>query len=177
MVNKPGGRILPDGRPPQSKGVGKNAKRHDLERPKTPGLHGSDLQQGDVQAMEQGQRIAPVRTQPPAQPRPQQGAGQQPQRQLGLDVPDAIQFFGQRAAGPPSIPSGGSGATGGKLEKWGPILSSLVSQPGTSGGLAQAYISQLRRLRQEAVNRPVASVNFQDIDDGLEGMLGAMGAE
>lgn len=99
------------------------------------------------------------------------------ERRLGLDVPDAISFFGQRAAGPPSIPSGGSAPTGGKLEKWGPILSSLVSQPGTSGGLAQAYISQLRRLRTEAMNRPAASVNFHEIDDGIEGMLGAMGAE
>src|SRR5690606_16933027 len=69
-----GGRIPPDGRPTQAPGVGKNSKRHDLERRNVPFLHGSDLQVGDVQAMEQGQRIAPKQTQAPAAP-PSRGGG------------------------------------------------------------------------------------------------------
>ena len=70
MPRKKGGRIAPDGRQSQAPGVGKNSVRSDLSQPaKTPGLAGSDLQQGDVQALERGQKIAPInkRTQGKAQ--------------------------------------------------------------------------------------------------------------
>ena len=45
-----GGVVKPDGRPPQAKGVGKTARRHDLEAPATPGITGTDLQDGEVLA-------------------------------------------------------------------------------------------------------------------------------
>jgi len=73
----PGGRIPNQGNGPAAKGVGKNAKRHDLERQDVPPLHDSDLQQGDVQALEQGQRIAPVRSQAPAVPQQAGGSARQ----------------------------------------------------------------------------------------------------
>lgn len=168
-----GGRLPPDNRGAQAKGVGKNAKRHDLERPATPGLHGSSLQKGDVQAMEQGQRIAPIQEQ-------ERGRSQQPSRasrngqtsSQGVKVPDAIEFFGQRSSGPPAVPSAQPNVTSGKLEKWGAILEQVVASPGASGGLAEAYVNQLRNLRKNAVNRPATSVNLNDVDDGLEAMLG-----
>jgi len=98
MANGPGGKIPNQGNPPAAKGVGKNSKRHDLERQATPGLHGSDLQQGDIKKLEQGQRIAPIRTQAPAAPKGQSGqpGGQTRKAQSGgpMQVPDAIEFLG-----------------------------------------------------------------------------------
>ena len=172
MADK-GGRLPPDGRPPQAKGQGKNAKRHDLERPKTPGLHGSDLQSGDVQAMENGQRIAPATTQGPAvQGRPAQSQASQSVNPAsrGTEVPDAIEFLGQRSQGT-QVPTTTQGAGGDRFETWRPLLERLVVGPGSSGHLAKAYIEQMRGARQGLVNRPAAVIDMHDIDDGLEAMV------
>ena len=53
----PGGRVPPDGRPPVAPGVGKTARRHDLEAQPTPGLSDPSIQQGDVQRLEQAQQV------------------------------------------------------------------------------------------------------------------------
>ena len=171
-----GGRIPPDGRQPAAKGVGRESRRHDLERPATPGLHGSDLQQGEVSELERGRRIAPIRQQdrgrnpnPPSRRREQgqQTAGGQGG---GLNIPDAIDFMASRSSGAPAPPIATTGVTGGKLELWGPLLERMVTGPGSSGLLAQAYIRQLRRLKQTRINRPAVTLNLNDVDDGLEAM-------
>ena len=101
----PGGRIAPDGRPAQAPGVGKNAKRHDLEAPATPGLHGSDLQQGDVQMLEQGQRVAPrpKKTQGAAAPAPARRNA--PVGETPMEVPDPLEFAAGRIGGNVLVPS------------------------------------------------------------------------
>jgi hypothetical protein len=169
-----GGRIRSDGRPPQAKGVGKNAKRHDLERPATPGLHGSDLQQGDVQEMERGQRIAPVQEQGQGAP---QVARQTTERApdgtetSSMQIPDAIDFMGNEfGGGQLGAPETGRRPFASKGETWLPILQMMASKPGTSGLLAQALIHQARRLRQlEHLNAQV--VDMHDAEDSIEAML------
>lgn len=176
-----GGRIPPDGRPPQAKGVGKNAKRHDMERPKTPGLHNSDLQQGDVQAMEQGQRIAPASTQQPAGPSASQ-TQQTPNRATsgvsGVEVPDAIEFLAGRNGQGFNVPNPQRQLDSSRALTWLPIIRQLVSGPGTSSALVNAFINQAR-LMQQAGGQPATIVDMRATDDGLEAMLdvGVMGPE
>lgn len=172
----PGGRIAPDGRPPQAKGVGKKAKRHDLERPKTPGLHGSDLQQGDVQAMEDGQRIAPASTQQPAAPTPQGGlanaksSGQMPQ--APMQVPDAIDFLAGKNGNDFNMPNLQRQTDSSRALTWLPVLRQLASGPGTSSALVNAFINQARALNQ-AGSQPATIVDMRAADDGIEAMLDA----
>lgn len=171
----PGGRIPPDGRPPQAKGVGKNAKRHDLERQATPGLHDSDLQQGDVQAMEDGQRIAPATTQQPGSvaPAPQQGApsGQMPQAGgQSVEVPDAIEFLAGKNGSQFNMPNPQRQIDNSRALTWLPILRQLASGPGASSALVNAFINQARLMHQ-AGSQPATIVDMRAADDGIEAML------
>lgn len=158
-----GGRIAPDGRPPQTPGVGKNAKRHDLEAPATPGLHGSDLQQGDVSMLEQGQRVAPrpKRNQPAAsaQPRP---SGQQTVPQPGqMQVPDAIQFASQKIGGQNPAQ---------RIEPmrrvdptpWLPLMQSIATRPNGGGAIAATLMDLLRQYRANPV---IPEMHFIDTDE------------
>ena len=130
-----GGKIAPDGRPPVAPGVGKTARRHDLEAPATPGITDSDLQQGDVQRLEQAQKIAPraKRTQPPAQasgtPRSRTTVNGPPQG----GVPDPIDFAGGKIGGGSVLPDGGEVAL--NTARWKPLLLAIASDPTASGPL------------------------------------------
>lgn len=176
-----GGRIAPDGRPPQAKGVGKNAKRHDLERAATPGLAGSDLQQGDVQALESGQRVAPIKENPRGRaPRPSgggQSGGQTRGAQSGRvsGAPDAIEFLGAQQGSEFNVPTQTRAVTNERALSWMPLIRSLVVGPGTSGLLASAFINQARELRRSG-SSPVTVIDLDAIDDGLEAMLDVLGA-
>ncbi len=168
-----GGRIAPDGRPPQAKGVGKNAKRHDLERAATPGLAGSDLQQGDVQALESGQRVAPIKENPRGRaPRPSgggQSGGQNRGAQSGAAVPDAIEFLGGKSQGL-QVPEGVLQSSD-NLTSWLPFVRQMVIGPGTSGLLAGAYINQFRQLLRSASVTRSTVIDLENIDDALEAGL------
>lgn len=174
-----GGRIAPDGRPPQAKGVGKNAKRHDLERQKTPGLHDSDLQQGDVQALENGQRIAPASTQQPAVgggAPPQQAQQPQPQQQraggMPIEVPDAIDFLAEQNGPDFNPPRIQRQIDESKALTWLPILRQLAAGPGASPALVTAFINQARLMSQRG-GQPATIVDMRAADDGIEAMLDA----
>ncbi len=137
------GHVAPDGRPAQAKGIGKTAKRHDLEQPKTPGLAGSDLQQGDVQKLEQGQKVAPI---PNQKPQAKAAPGSNAQGQSGVEVPDAIDFLGKRFGG------GNAGNNPGTesidLTAWMPLLRRIARNPGKSGPLATALVQALSNFSQ-----------------------------
>ena len=168
-----GGRIAPDGRGPQPKGVGRNAKRHDLERPATPGLANSDLSQGDVSDLEEGQRIAPIQNQSRGQSPPlDRGASttSSAQNRDGTVVPDAIQFLGDQQGSSFNLPVAEVGLDHTKIETWGPILRQLVSGPGSTGTLASALINQARSLRQTRTG-PAIVIDLQATDDAIEAML------
>ena len=171
-----GGRIAPDGRPPQAKGVGKNAKRHDLERAATPGLAGSDLQQGDVQALESGQRVAPIKENPRGRaPRPSgggQSGGQTRGAQSGRvsGAPDAIEFLGAQQGSEFNVPEGVLQSSD-NLTSWLPFVRQMVIGPGTSGLLAGAYINQFRQLLRSASVTRSTVIDLENIDDALEAGL------
>lgn len=168
-----GGRIPPDGRPAQAQGVGKNAKRHDLERPATPGLHGSDLQKGDVQALEQGQRIAPAQTQ--QRGRTPEIARQTMERGGGaetssMQLPDPIDFLSQKNGPDFNRPQAERRLDSSKAMTWLPILRQLAAGPGASSALVNAFINQAR-LMQQAGGQPATIVDLNATDDGIEEML------
>lgn len=181
-----GGRIAPDGRPPQAKGLGKNAKRHDLERPATPGLHGSDLQQGDVQAMEQGQRIAPAQTQAASTSIERRPDGSQVQRSTeadgtqtsSLQIPDAIDFLGDRSRNGNEFQPVQARRTldSSRALTWMPLLRHLVNGPNASSALVNAFINQARAM-QMAGSVPATIVDMNAADDGIEAMIAAMSGE
>lgn len=165
-----GGRIDPDGRPPQVAGVGKNSKRHDLERPKTPGLHGSDLQQGDVQALEQGQRIAPAQRQERGQRGTPPTSRSREASSRSANIPDAIEFLGGRQGPEFNIPQAGRQIENHKALDWLPILRRLAVGPNASSALVSAFINQSRHLAR-AGGTPATIIDLGAIDDGIEAML------
>lgn len=170
-VSRRGGRIPPDGRPPQAKGVGKNAKRHDLER--APNVGGSDLQYGDRKRFEQGMKVAPIQQQP---------RGQTPEiaRQTmtrdgvhemsSMQLPDAIDFLSQKNGSDFTLPERRRQVDSSKALTWLPILRRLASGPGASSALVNAFINQAR-LVQQAGGQPATIVDMNATDDGIEEML------
>ena len=158
-----GGYVAPDGRPPQAPGVGKNAKRHDLEAPATPGVRNSDMQQGDRQKLEAAQKIAP---------RPKKGspqAGAQPNRNQsggGMQVPDPIEFAGGRMGG--NAPTAGAPMRQVDAAAWRPLVERMAYAPNGGGALAANLTDALTQF----VRRPVISeVSFVDFD-GADRFLG-----
>jgi len=175
-VATPGGRIPPDNRGPQAKGVGQNSKRHDMERRDTPYLHDSDLQQGDVQAMENGQRITPKQTQGPAAPSTGgQGGGATsvPTDNGATSIPDAIDFISGMAKGGGVTPPPAGVAPSANLDMWVRFAQHLVNGPGSSGLMAGAYINQIRQMRRTPQVAESVFINLADIDDALEAALDA----
>jgi len=176
----PGGRIPNQGNPPAAKGVGRNAKRHDLERQNTPGLAGSDLQQGDVGALEQGQRVAPIRTQPDAVP----GQAQQAQRQ-GQPTPDVdltdMKAVIQGAAGgtAPTQPQQQSGnpdmGKQSRARAWIGFHTQLASQPSASPLYRAAVHNQIRQTIDAASYAPEVggALFLDDVDTTIEKLKNA----
>jgi hypothetical protein len=137
-----GGRREPDGRQAQAKGIGKTAKRHDLEEPRTvPRLSGSDLQSGDVQRLEAAQQVAPIPQRAPSQTSTGTTGPVQQQNRAELEVPDAIDFAGERAG--ENIGALGQGSEPLDMSQWLPFLRALASNPKRSGPLATALLQQL----------------------------------
>ena len=164
-----GGKIAPDGRPPVAPGVGKTARRHDLEAPATPGITDSDLQQGDVQRLEQAQKIAPraKRTQPPAQasgtPRSRTTVNGPPQG----GVPDPIEMASGKIGGQnPAIPN-----TGGQRlvdpGPWVPLLHNLATRPNSGGAIAATLTDMLRQYAQRPVVPSAYFIDMNDMDEQI----------
>lgn len=168
-----GGRIPPDNRPTQAPGVGKNAKRHDLERQATPGLQNSDLQYGDVKAMEQGQRVAPIRTQQSAAAAPvsgQGGGGNPPPAAAPMQRPDPINFIASRqkmqVPQPLQMPQRRV-----DVASWTPLVAQIANTPSASGALRQAFINQYAALSRRPYVPDVYIVDMQALDQATTGYL------
>lgn len=171
MANK-GGRIPPQGRPPQAPGVGKTAKRHDLERPATPGLQNSDLQQGDVSRLESAQKTAPIgkRTQAPArgERRGQRRAGvKRGRQQFGLDVPDPIEMAAQRSGG--GVPAPASAAREFDPQPWMPLLMRMASSPNAGGGLTAAVTELVASARRKPLVGQANMIDLNELDNTVRG--------
>jgi len=162
-----GGVVAPDGRPPQAKGVGKTARRHDLEAPATPGILGSDLQHGDAQRLEAAQRAAP-------RPKKQNGGGQRsaPKRRRssassGAEVPDPIEFAASRPGKP--FDSTATGAPGPPVdpEPWMPMIRQMALHPQAGGAISGAYMRLLQARRQRPQGPTMSVMDLQELDDIL----------
>jgi len=160
----PGGKVAPDGRPPVAPGVGKTARRHDLEAPATPGLSDSDLQQGDVQMLEQSQKVAPrpKRTQPAATgqapTRRRQGA-QRGSDQFALAAPDPVEMAAERIGGDTPV-AGGERTV--DPSAWLPLSERLAMSPNSGGAIVAQLANQLAQYRRRPV---VSQANFIDLDE------------
>lgn len=167
-----GGRIPPDGRPPQAKGVGKTAKRHDLEKPATPGLHDSDLQYGEVQRMEQAQRVAPTKKvqRPSASkpPRQRRGATRGP-GEYQMQTPDPIQMAASRIGGAANPVDGDVNAVALDPTPWMPLLHQLANAPSAGGGVASALVDLLSQYQRRPIHSSGHVIDFNELDRTLEG--------
>ncbi|MDD4985776.1 MAG: hypothetical protein PHQ43_08310 [Dehalococcoidales bacterium] len=171
----PGGAMPTEqyGRPAQPPGVGANSKRHDLEAPKTPGLHGSDLQYGDVQRLEQAQSIAPIRTQPSAAPSMQAtpGGSAPPSGGQPTGVPNPLDFLTSKLGNTLDPDSDPGGMVGVNTRAWAPLLKRLAASKAQSSGLRSVLVARLG----EMVNSPYVPsanvVDLNDIDSQIEEMI------
>ncbi len=160
---------------PQAPGVGKNSKRHDLERQATPGLADSDLQQGDVAALEEGQRIAPVDKQSAAQAAPGGGVRSTPTAAPQPSNLDDVQgVVSNRLKG-----TLGQGAPLGVPDEelrrrgagWANILQQLAKQPGASPLFRAQIQDQIARQANDQAHGPRGGFfNLSLVDDAIQGL-------
>lgn len=147
------------------------ARRHDLERPATPGMSG-DLQYGEVGELEQGQAIAPRAGAKQRQPaavaqqqggRMQQGGGAQ---EPPMQIPNVLDFAKKRLGG--SLTSGPSRALApADQTRWQPLLRRIITTPGTSGLLTRTYIDRLSTLAKRPVTSRLAAIDLNALDDAI----------
>lgn len=172
MTSYTGGRIPPDGRPSQAPGIGKTARRHDLERQPTPGLEDSSLQYGDVQRLENAQRVAPIRDQPPARPgmgavrsggAPSTGATGGPPFQ----APDPVQFAKDRLSG--TLTEGRASRRTEMIDTgpWLGLLRKMANAPRSSGALRNAMVETMGRLVQSPVAPHSILADLDQLDEDL----------
>ena len=159
-----GGHRAPDGRPPQAPGIGKTARRHDLEQPKTPGLAGSDLQQGDVQRFEAGQKIQPIAGGRKQTSTASKGSGKTGVRG-DMEIPDAIDFAGERKG--QNLGAQGQGQEPLDMSEWLPLLRALAANPKRSGPLATALLQQISNANNTPGAGRVRVIDENAIQDAI----------
>jgi hypothetical protein len=164
-----GGPVAPDGRQPKPKGVGKTAKRHDLEAPKTPGIGSpdrgpTDLQQGDVQRLEAAKKAVPATR--PKQPTGAARESSAASNRANLEIPDAIDFAGQRKG--QNLGAQGQGQEPVDMSQWLPLIQALASTPRRSGPLATALLQQLSNVMQTPSAGRVRVVDENAIQTAIE---------
>ena len=152
------------------KGVGKDAKRHDLDAVRspagTPGLSNSSLQYGDVSKLERGQQLIentqPRQTSAPVAPAPVDPGVQ------GVEVaPDPVSFAKQKLAG-----SAAEGFADRRLRTtdrkgWLPFMKRLASDPTASGILQRAYIERIGRELRTPTGGQAQVLRQRDMDSRL----------
>lgn len=174
----PGGRIAPDNRPAQTPGVGAQAKRHDLERRDVPFLHDSDLQQGDVAALEQGLRTAPVQTQDPAGRTRGSATRAQPRTPLEDENPDLNAIIQSELGG--TLQSGGGALREphglDRTRAWVQWFRDTARRPGVSPLLRAAMMQTVLSYEQLQAQKTQSSVvNLEDADIAIEKFLADQG--
>jgi hypothetical protein len=166
----PGGQIPADNRPSQAPGVGKNAKRHDLERQKVIPYQDSELQQGDVSMYAQGISVAPTNSptvQAPARPQtptPSSGGSPQPAPQ---GVPDPMAFMADRYGGTLSGVPSDVQMRPIDVTPWMGLLRQVANSPTSSSPLQQAFIRQLRNTMRRPMIPDITTVDLNDLDTAV----------
>ena len=160
--------------PIQAKGVGKTAKRHDLDG--TPGLSaGSSLQSGDVQKLEAGQaavqdtQVGQTISQAPAPV-----AAQQNPANAAMIAPDPVDFAMQKIGGA-DLAGAGEGPLEEKLSftNWLPLLRRLSVSPTSSGLLQRAFVQRMTQEMNRPTGTKTALIRQRDFDNRLEQFNGS----
>ena len=156
------------GRPAQAPGVGRNAKRHDLEDRSVPYLQGSDLQYGEVGQMRDMQSALGPRVQQQQSAVPQQAPRQANAAQATpAGVPDPISFFSgrQQQRGSDLVVQGDF-----QMEDWLPYANQMMNRGNSSSLLRRLFIRQLRNVNMASAQM----VEFDQTarDDALYSALG-----
>jgi len=151
----------------QAAGVGKDSKRHDLDG--TPGLAGSDLQYGDVQKLEQGQKTLKNTNQARDLPQSQAAlvqstAGPTP----NIGVPDAITFAKQKLGGTSLEDAGRERIEVADFQRWMPFLERIASSPTSSGILQRAFVDRLSKELSRPLGGSAAVIRQRDFDKRLK---------
>ena len=156
---------MPENSQIRAKGVGKNAVRHDLDG--TPGLAGSDLQQGEVSQLEAGQKAVQntqqaqqVQANAP-QPPPAPGAGP-------MQVPDPVQFAMGKLGGGDLQGAGQQVLEQRDFSRWLPLLRKLAVSPTSSGILQRAYVERLSKEANRPLGGSATVIRQRDFDARLE---------
>jgi len=146
---------MPQNSPIRAKGVGRDAVRHDLDG--TPGLD-SDLQQGEVSQLEQGQKVVQNTQgqQSQGQPLPQQAASP------AVNAPDPIDFAEAKIGGSLQVPTQATSRI--NTAQWLPMMEKLASSNGSSPLLRRAYVNMLARLQHEPFAGSTAVVDKNELD-------------
>ena len=169
-----GGYIPPDGRTPRAKGVGKNAKRHDLERPATPGITGTDLQYGEAKMLENGQKVAPragAKRQVNASGQKAAPKQRRSAAPAGMAAaPDPLEMLAARKGGRRI----GDDVPGGPrldVEKWSPLLREIARNPQVSGPLTTTIMQQLSNIARQPNSSSVTILDQNAAEVALEESL------
>ena len=155
---------MPENSPIRAKGVGKSAVRHDLDG--TPGLAGSDLQQGEVSQLEAGQKAVQNTQQVQAAPTPTApapGEGANP-----MQVPDPIQFAMGKLGGGNLQEAGQEVLEKRDFSRWLPLLRRLAVSPTSSGILQRAYVERLSKEANRPLGGSATVIRQRDFDTRLE---------
>ena len=157
------------GRTPAAPGVGAQAKRHDLESRSVPYLQGSDLQYGEVGAMQEAQSALGPRTQQSASPTAPNSA---PRRDTAKNatpsgVPDPIEFFAGRRQ-----PAHNGLAVRGdfQMQDWLPYAQRAMNGAGSSSLLRRLFVRQLRNVH--TASQQIVHFDQQQRDEALSQALG-----
>lgn len=181
-----GGRIPSDGRPNPAGGAGKQSRRHDISAPKrsTPFAHEAGMLQGDVQALEAGQKVGGIpsnkREQPPAQPQRNSSTRGRPddpngvrsgsQQSAGMNVPDPIQFMAGKGSGM-QLP-GEAPASSSSFKEWEPMLRHLMNDTTTSSMLKSLFIGQMSKMSRDQGQSQLQFIDKTELDNQLATRLG-----
>ena len=121
------------------------------------GLNTTDLQYGEVEAMEQGRsRLNQPRQVPSAVPPMPQAPQAAPAQRM--DVPDPVQFAIQRTGGNLTVPT--QPTTKVDLGPWLPLVRKVATAKGASPLLKSAYL----RMMDQANRQPYDAVAPQVVD-------------
>ena len=152
----------------RAKGVGKNAKRHDLDG--TPGLHVSSLQQGDVKKFENGQeQVANTRGSQvlPTQAQQAPQGGGLPAQERPMEIPDPVTLASKKIGG--NLQGAGTATLERKqFDRWLPLLRRLSQSPTSSGILQRAYLARMTAEMARPTGGSATVIRQRDFDKRLE---------
>jgi hypothetical protein len=128
----------------------------------------SDLQMGDVQALEAAQQAVP--TQKPAGAPSKSVKARRTSTAKG-ESPDPIEFIGGRSDSTTSpLDPGGGTVPLVDARPWMPLIKRVATTPGAGGAVGAALVRLLTNQRRMPANPTINIINRQELDAELMGV-------